>query len=211
MSSSPPPAPSPRTRPWFLLVALVMSSLFGATSFVDGWSIISYYRTSDVDMSAVVRGVDDDGDRARAQVALERYVEALDHDKSRMFPLAAAELLLGLALFTMSAGAMGGRPGARAALVQLIGVQAVVVIIMFGLTARVRVANRDLGSVVGAAQLRKSGSDPKVIEESLAISRKLAPGVEIGYVTLRSLAAGLVLVALTRRRSRAYFEPSAEA
>ena len=185
-----------------------MASVFGATSFAGGWSIISYYRTSTLDLASVVRVVEDDADRERVNHAFEVYVEALDHDKSRMFPLAAAELLIGVAMFAMAAGAMGGRPGARVALVQLVGVQAALVLVTFVVTTKVRVANRDLGSVVGAAQLRKSGSDPKLVEESLAISRKLAPTVENVFVAMRSVAAGLVLIGLTRRRSRAYFDPS---
>lgn len=204
------PAPVARKRPWYLVVALVVSSIFGATSFVDGWSILSYYRTTQVDVSVVVRDLDDDRDRKAASSALEHYVDALDADKHRMFPLAAAELLLGLALFATSASAMAGRRGGRAALVQVVAVQAVVVVLMFALTSRVRSANRELGATLGAAQLRKSGNDPKVIEDSVAISRKIAPFVEVLYVAGRTTVAGLILVALTRRRARAWYEPQAE-
>jgi hypothetical protein len=204
------PAPVARKRPWFLVVALVVSSLFGATSFVDGWSILSYYRTTQIDVSAVVRDLDDDHDRKAAQAALERYVDALDADKHRMFPLAAAELLLGIALFGTSAAAMAGRGGGRAALVQVVAVQAAVIVLMFALTARVRSANRELGATIGAAQLRKSGNDPKVVEDSVAISKKIAPAIELLYVVGRTTVAGLVLVALTRRRTRSWYEPQAE-
>ncbi len=210
MTTSVPPVKAARKRPWYLVVALVIASVFGATSFVDGWAIITYYRTTRIDMSSLVRDIDDDHDRVEAQAALDQYVDALDQDRPRMFPLAAAELLLGMALFALSAGAMSGRPGARSALVQVVTVQAVVVALVYLLTTHVRLANRDLTAATTSAELRKH-NDPALVEQSMAINRKLAPAFEIGWLTMRTLLASLVLVALTRKRSLEYYEPAPEA
>ena len=202
--------PTARKRPWYLVVALVIASVFGATGFVDGWGIITYYRTSDVDLSALVREIDDDHERADAKGALDRYVEALDVDKSRMFPLSVAELLLGMTLFALSAGAMAGRKGARSALVQVVGVQAAVVVLMYFLTAHVRLANRDLAMALEVPKLSK-GNDPELVQQTMAVNKKLVPVLEVGYLVVRSLVAGFVLVALTRKRSLAWYEPASEA
>jgi hypothetical protein len=137
-------------------------------------------------------------------------VDALEQDKTRMFPLAVAELLLGMALFALSAGAMAGRPGARSALVQVVTVQAVVVVLMYFLTSHVRIANRELAMALEIPKLSK-GNDPQLVEQSIAINRKIAPALEVGYLVARSIVAGLVLVALTRKRSLAYYEPAPEA
>lgn len=206
MSPSAPPASAPRKRPWYLVVALVIASVFGATSFLEGCGLLTYYRTTSVDLSGPVREIDDEADRAAAQAALDHYVEALDQDKPRMFPLGAAELLLGLALFALAAGAMAGRSGARTALVQVVLVQSVVVVLMFFLGARVRAANRDLELVKRGHDMRKDGTDAALVDDTISMTKKIAPVIEYGTLGARTLVAVLVLVALTRKRSRAYFE-----
>lgn len=208
--SSAPPAPTLRKRPWYLVVALVIVSVFGATGFVEGWGIITYYRTSEVDLTADARDIDDEKDRAEVKAKLDGLVEALEQDRPRMFPFAAAELLLGIALFALAAGAMAGRPGARSALVQVVPVQAVVVVLMYFMTSHVRIAARDSDIAIKSAHLRKT-NDPQLVEDTVAFSKKIGPAVEVGFLVMRTLVAGLVLVALTRKRSLAYYEPAPEA
>jgi|GEM_PF-5781973 len=205
-----PPAPTARKRPWFLIVALVISSVFGATGFVEGWSLVTYYRTPDTDLAADARNIDDTQDRALVKARLGDLAAALEQDKTRVFPFAAAELLLGIALFAFSAGAMAGRSGARSVLVQIVAVQAVVVVLMYFMTSHVRVAARELNIVSKTAQQRKT-DDPKVVEDVATLSRKVLPAIEAGQLVFRSIVAGLVLIALTRRRSLAYYEPAPEA
>ena len=208
--SSAPPAPTIRKRPWYLVVALVIASVFGAWSFQEGVLLISYYRNSDADLlTQELRQIDDESDRAAVKASLDHMNDELDASKSRMFPLAAAELLLGMALFALAAGAMAGRPGARTALVQVVFVQGALVVAMFFLTARFRAAAQDHSLAKNTAELKQQGGGP-LSPEDQQLARKGAHVLELAQLTFRSIVAGLVLVALTRKRSVAYYEQAAE-
>ncbi len=171
-------------RPWFLVVALVGGWLFGAQGLVNGCTLISYYKDDHV-MEPQPGDEGHEADFAR----LEPWKKALDAAKNRVFPLSAATLVLGGAMVVFAARAMGGRPRARDALIQIACVQAAVSILMYVMTPDVRAAEDQVERDAGYG----------------AVFRRYAPPTLLG---LRTLASALIVLALTRPRARAYFDPS---
>jgi hypothetical protein len=172
-------------RPWFLVVALVAGWLFGAHGLVNGCSLISYYKDDAVAESAT----SSDDAHHDDFVRLEPWKKALDGAKNRVFPLSAATLVLGGAMVVFAARAMGGRPRARDALIQIACVQALVAILMYALTPDVRAAEDQVERDAGYG----------------AVFRRYAPP---SLLVLRTLASALIVLALTRPRARAYFDPA---
>jgi hypothetical protein len=170
-------------RPWFLVIALVGAWLFGAQGLVNGCSLISYYKDDHV---AETQG-DDAHDETMAR--LEPWKQALDHAKSRVFPLSAATLVLGGAMVVFAARAMAGRARARDLLIQVACVQAAVAILTYVLTPDVRAAESQVERDAGYGEVFRRYAPPAVL-------------------AIRTLASALIVLALTRPKARAYFDPT---
>jgi hypothetical protein len=190
MGSSPPPGSRPSRspqnrlrRPWYLIVSLVVAWLLGALALMAGGSVITFYKQ---DADEIQQALDHDEERVpdpEERALFRQHTEHLDevHDqaKRREFPLGIAALLLGGAMVAMSARAMSGREGARGALVQVTLARAALSVLGFFLTPDVRAAEFAVASVFGYAS--------------------------VGKVIFETTACLLVVLALTRPRSRAFF------
>ena len=207
MSQEPPSA---QRRPWYLVVALLLCSVLGAYGSLDGYETIALYRTTQIDTSYVLRDIAQEDNRKAAAASVDRLLFAMEEEKPRLFPLAAGELVLGLAMFMLSIFAMAGRGGARSAVVQLVVVQAGLVVAMHVLTPKVRAAEVELGLAVKSAQLRESGTDVRMVDEASRTYRHIEPYVDVAKLGVRTALAILVLVALTRPRARAFYEARSE-
>jgi hypothetical protein len=170
-------------RPWYLLVSLVASWLLGAMALMSGGSIVAYFRE---DANEVRQSLDQeesrrpDGEsRALFRAGSERLEEIHEAARKREFPLGVAALVLGGAMVAMSARAMSGREGARGALVQVTLARVVLVVIAFLLTPDVRAGEFAVASELGYAS--------------------------IGKTVFEVVACLLIVVALTRQGSRAFF------
>ncbi len=206
----PSPAPEVRRRPWYLIVALIICSFLGSVGTLEGWETIDVYRTDHIDTSEITRDISRESNRAAAQASINKLMGALQAERPRLFPMGAAELVLGLAALGLSIGAMSGRRGARSALVQVMIVQAALVIAMDVATPRVRAATLDLDLTIRSATLRENGKDPQLVDEATSITRKIAPAMEVGKLVVRTLVVGLIVIALTRRRTREFYEAASE-
>ena len=148
-----------------------------------GGSVITFYKQ---DADEIQQALDHDEERVpdpEERALFRQHTEHLDevHDqaKRREFPLGIAALLLGGAMVAMSARAMSGREGARGALVQVTLARAALSVLGFFLTPDVRAAEFAVASVFGYAS--------------------------VGKVIFETTACLLVVLALTRPRSRAFF------
>jgi hypothetical protein len=193
MGSTPPanlPSRPPRgkaQRPWYLIVALVGAWLLGASGLVNGCNVIAFYKS---DLAEETQASGDESDklsdlqRAAVQQRDERLLGVLDGARTRVFPIAVAMLLLGGAMVVLSARAMAGREGARGGLVQVAAVQAALIALAYAMTGDVRAAENDLRAARGERMMR------------------YAAPVALGVQTL---ASALIILALTRPRSRAFY------
>lgn len=132
--------------------------------------------------------------RARQKATFEEYTSALEHAKSRVVPLAVAEILLGAAMVVFAQRATVGRSWARHALVQLTVAHMALSVLEWMLT-------RDLRAPEDHFQLALSNVDPG--EVAVGASKLLRVGLGIG-------ASTITLLGLTMRGSRAFYNTAPE-
>lgn len=190
-------------RPWYLVLALLLCSGLGACGATDGFTTIEIYRGTQLDINRELGPDATQDERTALQGALDHMLEAMDAERPRLFPLAAAELVLGGAMFIFAAAAMMGRAGARKPAVQLAVAQALLAIVTFALTPKYRAAQIDFGLVTTTI---KSHPPPDMLETLKVFSR----GMQVLQLVIRSIVAALIVVALTRRRARAWYEAQSE-
>lgn len=201
-----------RKRPWYLVVALVLVSLAGVTAAADGCAIVGYYRGA-LPMEAPLADGISTADAQLIQEATEHLKSTLDQDRHVVFPMAIGGLVLGMAMFAFAAAAMAGRDGARRAVTQLVAVRAVVLTVEFMTTRHVREADEELRRARTVADVRSAHSQQAdyVIAQQDAWQKRWGRTLAVGAVTIKILAFGLVVLALTRQRTRAFYEAAGEA
>jgi hypothetical protein len=197
--------PAERKRPWFLVLALLGALALGTTGAYEGWNGAALYFVS-VDPSKVGQGITDDHDRALVVSRVQDYVQVLDAEKSRGWPFSVAALLLGSATLLFAMRALGGSAGARTALIQLVIAQAATGIAAHYLLRDVVDADLRWNEAVAAAEAHAAGSSGQLAPApSLAVFR----AASTLFLVLRTIGSALVVVGLTRHRSRAYFDETA--
>jgi len=194
-----------RKRPWYLVLALLGALALGTTAARKGWGTIAIYREP-VDISLVGEGVADSVDRAAVEASAQAFVSAMDMAKVRGWPIAVATLLLGGAMIVFSMRALGGSAGARAALVQIVVAQAGLNVGSYWLLRDVQNAEIAVQVARNVATIHESVTDHERADEMLRMTRSSARIVNPLALFLGTLASALVVVALTRRRSRDFFE-----
>jgi hypothetical protein len=203
-------AAQPPKRPWYLVVALSLALGLGMTGACNGSTLVARYHAPAEAISAL-RAMPDiaaDDDRAAVQARFDAYITTLDAARQRGWPLAVALLILGSATVFFSMRVIGGSAGARSAVLQLIVVQAALVPVAHWLMRDVDDAYIRLEEANLSARAR-AGNLPALQLDAGALALRLARG-PVG-LALHTLGCAFVLVGLTRRGSRAYFEGTAEA
>lgn len=203
-------APDARRRPWFLILALVVCSILGAGGFIGGMETVAVYRTTQLDTSVRLKDLKEDGHRQAAQASVDHLVEVLEQERPKMFPLSVAELVLGLAMFILAAAAMAGRGGARSSLVQIVLVQAALIVGTYVATPKVRWAAADMELTIRAGELEEAGNDPAIVKDTVSRFRQIEPAITGGVLGGRMMVALLIVLALTRKRTRAFYEAMSE-
>jgi hypothetical protein len=195
-----------RKRPWYLVLGLLGALSLGTTGACNGWRTVALYRTP-VDASSVGQELaNEDDDRAAIQARFQAYLDTLDAAKVRGWPFGVAALLLGSAITFLTMRALGGGRSARIGLVQLVVAQAALTasgwfVIRDILEAESRVDEARVAAEMHARPLDKQFDE----EQAMRIFRSLAP---IGLV-VRTAGSLFVVLALTRRRSREFFDATA--
>jgi hypothetical protein len=205
MSNDPPRSRAPK-RPWYLVAALVAGWVLGANGMWDGCNAVAFYKSEKIDVETPAQSINDSAARAKVIALNQRFVATLDAARNRLLPIGIASLLLGAAMVMFSWRAMSGRPGSRGVLVQVTLVRTALVIGGYFLTPDVRNAQLELGRESFFAIQREEQSDKQAEEQGerimLAISKVLPP-VQLAFSVLTAV---FVIVALTRPRSRQFFE-----
>jgi hypothetical protein len=190
-----------RKRPWYLVMALLGALGLGAHGASNGWVLMTLYR-EDIDPTQFARAVADEADRAAIVARFQTLVAALDAAKSRGWPMGVALLLLGSAVAVFAMRALAGSPGARAALVQLVVAHAALDVAHHRILSDVERAEITAFGALQYAQASRDSYEP-------ALAR--APTSLAFFLGLRLASGVLIVVALTRRRSRDFFDAMAAA
>ena len=194
-------------RPWYLVLALLICSGIGACESTDGWTTIELYRGHIDDRSHEMTREDDS---KAVATAFQSMLSALDAERPRAFPLAVGELVLGIAIFIFAAAAMTGRGGARRALVQLTVAETIVVLALFFVTPRYRAATTEWLVAQQTGQMHEKGHSEADVRLQMDLARAGRRALVITLLIARTAVAGLVLLALTRQRARAYYDAQGE-
>lgn len=203
MSSTEAPEAGRTKRPRFLVVALALALVFGAGCWTDGCNRLAFYR-GDREQK-VTSAIQNDDDRARAEALFQRYVDAADNARGRTIPLAAATFVLGAALLALGARGLAGRSNTRSALMQVVTAQAVVVAATYYLTRDVWSTEADwqYETTIMLQHQRSPAEQYEQMAETVRSVRRWAPPA---WLAVRSFASLLIVIALSRPRSRAFFD-----
>ncbi len=202
--------PAERKRPWYLVLALLGALALGMTGACNGWAAVTLYREP-IDVSLSGQGIPDPADRAAVEARVDSLVRTLDGAKSRGWPIALAGLLLGSAMVMFSMRALGGSRGARALLVQLAVAQGGLNGASYWLLRDVMDANTRWLEASEIAEVHEREPDRSRADERLRATMVLVRARNPIGLVLSTLGSVLVVVALTRRRSREFFDAAAAA
>lgn len=204
------PAAAPHKRPFYLVLALLAALALGTLGSCGGWAEIAQYRDG-VSADAFTAGIAHQDDKTAVAARAQAYVHAFDAAEPRGYPLAVAALLLGGAVAFFAMRAMSGSSGSRSALVQLVIAQAALGVGSYWMLRDVYRANLSLVDAQVAAAMREQITDPQMADQVVRIDAKMVHVLVPVLVAVRTLTGLLVVLALTRRRSRDFFDAAAAA
>lgn len=200
--------PRPR-RPRYLVVALIAALIFGAGCWTEGCARLTFYRGEQDHGAALNASIRDDGARARAEALYQRYTEVAEAARGRAVPIAAATFVLGAALLALASRGLAGRSNTRSALMQVVVAQALVVGGSYFALRDVREAELDWELDRTLIHQRES-LPPEQYAEIVPIVQTMRQWAPPGWLAVRTVASGLIVLALSRPRSREFFETAAE-
>ena len=204
-ASTRPAGTGPVKRPRYLVIALIAAMVFGAGCWTEGCARLAFYR-GERDLSQQLHaGIKSDTDRARAEALFKRFTDISDDARGRAIPLAAATFVLGAALLALAARGLAGKTNTRNALVQVVTAQALVVVLAFFMTRDIR--NAELDWDLERRLIDQHETLPAdQYERVVPMMRGMRPFILPGWLVFRTLASALIVLALTRPRSRDFFE-----
>lgn len=212
MASDPPPSGAPVqpvARPRYLVVALVAALVFGAGCWTEGCGRLQTYRGARDGGAAFNAQVHDEQERANVEALYKRHLEADDDARARGIPIWAATFVLGAALLALSARGLAGRTNARSALMQVVAVQAIVVVAQFFLMREANEAELDW-FLAGTLAHQREALRPADYAFWAPILRGARHYGQPVWLAIRTVASALIIVALTQRRSREFFEAAVD-
>jgi len=213
MSPVPPRSRAPK-RPWYLVAALIAGWMIGASAMSDGCNIVMFYRGDAVDVERPAQEITDVEARKQVIDLGARVIAARDAARNRLLPLGIASLLLGAAMVMFSARALSGRAGARGALVQVTVARAALVVASYFITSDVRAVELEHFRATAMALQRETArakhiEDKDTLEKAERIMALMWKAALPTQLVLSSLVSALIVVGLTRRKSREFFEAAA--
>jgi hypothetical protein len=206
-SSVPPPAPTRhKLRPWYLVAAMVLTWFIGVYGLNVGFGYASFLRVGTVPDAAAALHAGTPWEMS--EYAALQALKAMLVNARVTYPLAVAEVILSGLLVVASGLAMGGRKGARSLALQAIGANALLAIAAYALTPAVRAAY--IEGFLHAVDAVEAVNTPAPHREALA-SPAMLQWVFRVKLLLFDVALGLGALALTRPRTKVYFEAVARA
>jgi hypothetical protein len=201
---------APRKRPFYLVLALLAAVVCGAYGALQGWSAFLLYRGG-IDPALVGQDLATAHDRAAIAARAAALETALDAAKAWGWPIAVAAIVLGSAMFVFAMRSLAGSGAARTMLVQIVIVQAGLNMAQHWLLRGVEEANLGLSESVYTAYLRESVPERNHPEARAAASAAMWRTAYPFSLAAQALGSALIVLALTRRRAREFFDASAEA
>jgi hypothetical protein len=186
----------------------VAALVFGAGAWTEGCERLSVYHGDRDKWSALNQQIPDEAGRGRAEALFQNFIEVAERERGRTIPFAAATFVLGAALLALAARGLAGKTNARSAIVQVVLAQAIVYGASWYATKDFREAEADW-NLEWTIQKHKDAFPADQIEETRAMTRMTMHVLDPMWLVIRTLGSGLIVFALTRQRSRDFFEAAA--
>ena len=160
------------------------------------------FRVAPIDATRVLGTIPFAHDRARVGEALAEVENARRTLKPRLFPLAAANAVVGVALLVFTWGLLSRRERARVMTAQLLGAQMALELIEYVVTPSLRDRVLTLASAFLDAQLHAApeGVGPGTAEALRAVVERM-PAIVLGAALI---GRALTIAPLLRQETRAY-------
>jgi hypothetical protein len=191
---------------------MMLTWFVGVQGMNEGFTIASFLRSGTIPAGPVTAPSEWTMADLRQALAIEQLQALLAHTHVT-FPLMIAETILAGLLVVASGLALSGRRGARSLALQAIGANAVLAVVQFALTAPVRAAYVD--AAIRAVDAATHAFDTMTLPpEERAVF--LNPSVFHWILRFKLLLGDLLplalaVLALTRARTKVYFEAVARA
>ncbi|HLK38894.1 MAG TPA: hypothetical protein VKU41_19165 [Polyangiaceae bacterium] len=195
-----------RKRPFYLVLALLGALALGTIGTYEGGLDVVLYRGM-IDTTAATQDIADEANRDAVDARLRSFLKALDANKKFGWPLGVGTFLLGTAVFVFAMRTLGGSGAARAAVVQLVAAQAAVHAASFWLMREAEDARVRFALAKQEAEYSDQGVSHARAPDATVFQRIVNPAAFGAYM----LGSGFVILALTRRRSREFFDPGGTA
>jgi hypothetical protein len=199
-----------RKRPLYVVLALLAALVMGMSAANNGCEPVEMYREP-IDPTRAGSDVADEADRAAVIARFEAYIAAIDRARPRGWPIAVGMLVLGYAVLVGAVRTLGGRRGARPLLVQLVIAQAVLSGVSYFALGDVLEAEVRWFEAKQAAVIHAKYPDQRQHESADEFLRKTLHEWARVQLAIGTVCSGLIVLALTRRRARDFFDGSAEA
>ena len=206
-----PERQAPPKRPRYLAVALVGALVLGAGCWTEGCDRMRLYKTpafyagEPEPGQALNASVKSPEGRQRAEVLYQHFIEAAEQARKRAFPMAAATWVLGAALLALASRGLAGKTNTRHALVQVVIAQAAVVVATYFVAPDLRNAELDWEQELALIHQQETLS-PEQYQRAVPMMQNARRFGVPGWLVVRSFVSVLIVFALTRPRSRAFFE-----
>jgi len=192
-------------RPRYLVVALVTALIFGAGCWTEGCDRLTFYQAKQDNSSAMHAGIKGNADRERAEALYHRFTEVAYATRGRVIPMSAALFVIGAALLALASRGLAGKHNTRGVLMQVVVVQAALVVASHFLTRERREAELDWGVERTLIELRETAPPDQYAAQVQVIHAVRRFGIP-GWLAVRTLASALIVLALTRPRAREFFD-----
>ena len=191
-----------------MVAALLAALAFGVGGGREGYSDLEFFRGDQPDITRLLASINDDADRANISQAFDHWAVVMDAARARALPLGIATLVIGIALMLFAMRAMAGRGPARSVLLQLIVVNMGLGLVSFALLSDTRAAWQGYYAAVTRASahavaMPDNAPDAESIARFYVAVGKWVPGL---MLVLQTLSSAAIVLALTRPRSRQFFE-----
>lgn len=196
---------APDKRPFALTSALLLCLFFGFWGANDGCQTLSFYRNGSMEPPMEALAYADANQRANVVAAFANLAVETEHARPRAFPLAAAGLVLGIAIVLFSLRAFARTAGSRTVLWQLAIAQTALVVGAHFSLPRLWTANMNTIATIQRAKQSEAGhsdDERKGTEQFI----RLMPALPAAGTGVRAVLGVLVLLVLTRRSTREYFD-----
>lgn len=195
--------PSPKSsRPAFFLTAVFTAGTFGGCSASGAVTTIESLRSAPVDPSRFLASIPFAADRAIVAEALANVEVARRTAQAVLFPLAAANAVVGAALLVFAWGLLSRREGARTMTLQLLVAQISLEILEYVLTPNLRGQVLALASAYLDSQVR--GAEAAVSPGVVEVLRAVVVRAPLVALFAGILGRAFTIFPLARPEARAY-------